>query len=147
MTHTETFSPTTSTAFMGNKKIPYNRILVVDDSEVDFFIASKTITRHNPSAFMLYANSVDSALNMLRDSSPATLPDLILLDLNFDRQTKQGIDFLKEFGKLSLPSGSRIKVIVLTAYAGFRDIRSITNEFSVTAILEKPFTLDKMAGY
>lgn len=144
MLNTSIRTHTFPTSYMTKNVIPFNRILVVDDSDVDFFIASTHIQRHKPSAKLIFADSVDKALDMLRNCNPADVPDLILLDLNFDRQTKQGIDFLNEFWKQKKTYPQEVKVMVLTAFAGFEELCPIQKMFPETEILQKPFSLEKL---
>ena len=129
---------------MGKKEIPFNRILIIDDSEVDFFIANTMLKRHKPSVHLYYAMDVDSALDMMRSFKPNEMPDLILLDLNFDRQEKQGVDFLKEFNKLEPAGNSETKVVILTAYSGFKEVKDFIHDFSITEIIQKPFSVEKL---
>ncbi len=129
---------------MKEKEIPFNRILIIDDSEVDFFIANSILKKHKPSVSLYYAMDVDSALNMLRSFKTSEVPDLILLDLNFERQSKQGLDFLKEFEKLYAGLDTQTKITVLTAFKGFQEAKVIARDFSHTAIMEKPFSVEKL---
>jgi CheY-like chemotaxis protein len=129
---------------MNKKEFPYKRILVIDDSEVDFFIANTLLKKHKPSVSLYYAMDVDSALDMLKSFKPDDAPDLILLDLNFDRQKKQGIDFMKEFIAMGPLHLAGTTVMVLTAFAGFKEMKNISAYFSRTAIIEKPFSVEKL---
>lgn len=128
------------------KEIPFNRILVVDDSEVDFFIVNTLLKRHKPGLSLYYAMDVESGLNMLKAFKPGETPDLILLDLNFERQKMHGMDFLKELVKLYPVINSGPKVIVLSAYLGFNDSEAITKDFFGVEIIEKPFSVEKLVG-
>lgn len=131
---------------MANKEIPFNRILIVDDSEVDFFIANTLLKRHKSALSLYYAMDVESGLNMLKAFKPGAVPDLILLDWNFDRQKKQGVDFLKEFEKLYPANSNGPRLIVLSAYLGFNDTEALTKDFGEVEIIEKPFTLEKLVA-
>jgi response regulator of citrate/malate metabolism len=93
---------------------------------------------------LYYAMNVDSALDMLKNFKPSDVPDLILLDLNFDRQNKQGIDFLKEFNKLQPSHTAGIKVMILTAFAGFKEVKEFETDFLKTEIIQKPFLVQKL---
>jgi len=128
---------------MSENEFPFNRILVVDDSEVDFFIANTLLKRHNPAVSLYYAMDVESALSMLRAFKPAEMPDLILTDLNFEKQKKQGLDFLREFSEL-YPLNNGPKVVVLSAYLGFNDREAITKACFAAEIIEKPFSVEKL---
>ena len=131
---------------MVKKEIPFNRILVVDDSEVDFFIVNTLLKRHKPGLSLYYAMDVESGINMLKAFKPDETPDLILLDLNFDKQKMQGMDFLRELTKLYPAVNTGPKVIVLSAYLGFNDSEAITKDFLGVEIIEKPFSVEKLVA-
>jgi CheY-like chemotaxis protein len=129
---------------MIQKEIPFNRILMVDDSELDFYIVKEMIKRRKPSATLYYAMDVDTAMQMIKAFPPSEAPDLILLDLHFNRKKKQGIDFLQEYGALGADQNPGVKVIVLTAYAAFKDGHALKKDFSNMEILEKPFSVEQL---
>ena len=129
---------------MCTKEIPYSSILVVDDSEVDFFIATTILKGNNPSAQVGFAMDVNGGLNMLKNSALEKLPDLILLDMHFERQEKQGPDFLNEFKTLRSTFKKEIRIIVLTAFVGFIDYKQFAKDFPDTSILKKPLSLEKI---
>ncbi len=129
---------------MSKKEIPFNKILIVDDSEVDFFIAHSLLKRHKPSISLFYAMNVDGALKMLRSFKKEEMPDLVLLDLHFDRQEKQGKDFLKEFKTLVAEQNVSTKVVALTAFSSFSDTRNFANDFSNIRVLKKPLSIEML---
>ncbi len=129
---------------MKEKGFLFNKILVVDDSEVDFFIVNTMIKRKFPSTAIFFAMDVDSGIKMLKSFAPSEMPDLILLDLFFKNHYKQGADFLSEFAKINFGIIANTKIKVLTAYADYRDAKGLHHKFPNTEILEKPFSLEKL---
>ena len=130
--------------FMHKNEIPYSRILIIDDSEVDFFIVHSMLKRHKPSLSLYYAMDVDSALNMLKAFNPEQIPDLIILDMHFERQDKQGLDFLREFKTFQQARDHEIKIMALTAFAGFIDVKTFARDFAQTPMLKKPFSVENL---
>lgn len=131
---------------MSKKEIPFNRILIVDDSEVDLFIAHSLLKRHKPSICIYHAKSVDCALDMIKGFSLAEMPDLVILDLHFERQEKQGKDFLKEFRTLFPGQSASAKIIALTAFSTFSDVNNFVKNFSHIPVLKKPFAVEMLMG-
>lgn len=130
---------------MKEKEFPYNKILVIDDSALDFLIATTIAKRLKPSVLLFHAMDVDEGLDMLMYFDPADVPDLILLDLNFGMQQKQGANFLREYD--ALPEACRAgtkTIVVVTAYAGFSGEHSFTKDLPPIKIIEKPLTEEKL---
>ena len=126
------------------KEFPYKRILVIDDNEIDFFLAHTHIKRYSENADLFFAMDVDSGLNLFKSFTNDQKPDLILLDLNFNRQQLQGIDFIKEFEKLPKESISSTEVMLLTAFSGYDEGKLMREKYGVLKMVEKPFTVEKI---
>jgi CheY-like chemotaxis protein len=123
---------------------PFKRILVADDSDIDIFIVHTILKRYKPSLLLYYALDIESALSMLKSFKSTDLPCLVLLDLNFGKQKKQGLDFMMEFATLYPGGPNNPKVLGLSAYTAFRDVTRIKKNFPDLSIIEKPFSIGKM---
>lgn len=126
------------------KEFPYKRILVIDDNEIDFFLAHRNVMNYGSKSDMFFAMDVDSGMAMYKSFKPEDRPDLILLDLSFGRQGRHGIDFLKEFRALPSQTTAGTEVVVLTAYAKHPEGAELNNKYQGVKVLEKPFLVEKL---
>lgn len=111
-------------------------ILIVDDSEDDFYAAERALTKanlHNP---IEHALSGESALKMLQ-STPGLRPGLILLDLNMP-----GIDGRKTLEIIKQDSALKtIPVVILTTSNDERDVQ-ICYSLGANTYIQKPVDFD-----
>jgi CheY-like chemotaxis protein len=82
------------------------RILVVDDSDVDQFLAELLIEDLDPSIEVRKAFDGQEALELLAGDNE---PDLIILDINMPRMT--GLEFLEQYSQHS----KQVPVVVLSS--------------------------------
>ena len=73
----------------------FERVMLVDDSEPDQFLAKLVLSRYRPGIEVMQAYDGKEALDLL--ASDAKQPDVIFLDINMPRM--DGHEFLKEFDK------------------------------------------------
>ena len=71
----------------------------------------------------------------------ATLPDIILLDLNMP--VMDGFSFLEAFNRLEVPGKDRVKIVVVTSSHDPKD-RERTMKLGVTDYLTKPLEQKKL---
>ncbi|WJG10288.1 response regulator [Aliiglaciecola sp. LCG003] len=70
-------------------------ILIIDDSEVDQYLAKYMIEQFNSDIEIIHAYDGQEALEILADLP--SQPDIILLDINMPRMN--GLEFLNEYDK------------------------------------------------
>jgi len=111
-------------------------ILIVDDSEDDFYAAERALSKanlHNP---IEHASSGESALEMLRSHDGAK-PGLILLDLNMP-----GIDGRKTLEIIKSDENLKtIPVVILTTSNDERDV-NICYALGANTYIQKPVDFD-----
>lgn len=111
-------------------------ILIVDDSEDDFYAAQRALDKanlHNP---ISRASSGEEALEMLRSRTSAR-PGLILLDLNMP-----GIDGRKTLEIIKGDSMLKtIPVVILTTSADERDVANCY-ALGANTYIQKPVDFD-----
>ena len=115
-------------------------ILLVEDDELDVISVQRSLKRLELDYKLYTAYNGVEALAMLRDGneeSLASLPDMILLDLNMPKMN--GIEFLKEL-RMD-PKLKDIKVFIMTT-SGEEYDRSITTELGVSGYIIKPLNSD-----
>jgi CheY-like chemotaxis protein len=122
----------------GDNSYKFERVLLVDDNDIDNFINERMITTNNFSKQVTVKNSGEAALQSLRDdvTKGNTLPEVVFLDLNMP--VMDGFAFLAEFENLPEAVKSGCKVIVLSSSISPEDInRASTNPY-VAKYINKP---------
>ncbi|MCC7232640.1 MAG: response regulator [Bacteroidia bacterium] len=123
-----------------NKAFKFQKVLLVDDNDIDNFINERMITTSHFSQSVIVKNSAESALQFLREnvSNGDKLPQVIFLDLNMPAM--DGFGFLAEYEKLPATLTGVCKVIVLSSSISPEDInRASTNPF-VVKYVNKPLS-------
>ncbi|MGX5688199.1 response regulator [Arcticibacter tournemirensis] len=115
--------------------------IVIDDSELDCFIAGKLI-RHTGKSLNIktYANAA-LALNDIRAHQASDdVTTVILLDILMPLMN--GFDFLNEFETLPDELKKRYFIIAITSSLNKNDIESIRNYTSVKGVIDKPVNIN-----
>ena len=121
-----------------DKTVKFDRVLLIDDNDIDNFINERMITTNQFSKMVVVKNSGESALQFLRDNSdkPEILPQIIFLDLNMP--VMDGFGFLEAYENLPESILTTCKVIVLSSSISPEDInRASTNQY-VVKYVNKP---------
>lgn len=109
-----------------------NSILVVDDSDIDQYLAKYMIEQIDSSIQIQQAYDGQEALELLYDSKQS--PDIILLDINMPRMN--GLEFLDNY-EASITALSR--VVMLTSSDQASDKQKSLSHSCVTHYFTKPF--------
>ena len=121
-----------------DKTYKFDRVLLIDDNDIDNFINERMITTNFFSNRVIVKNSGESALNYLKENSgeEANLPQIIFLDLNMP--IMDGFAFLNEYEKLPDTVKKNCKVIVLSSSISPEDINRASTNPLVVKYVNKP---------
>jgi CheY-like chemotaxis protein len=116
----------------------FQRVLLVDDNEIDNFINERIITSSGFSASVVTKTGTDAAFEYVKDLGEDinVLPQIIFLDLNMPE--KDGFVFLEMFESLPAAVRSFCKVIVLSSSISPEDINKASANPHVVKYLNKP---------
>jgi CheY-like chemotaxis protein len=117
-----------------------NRVMLIDDNDIDNLINSRIMTAHNFAASVDVKTSTESALDALRlmNENSDNLPSVIFLDLNMP--VLDGFAFLEEFEKLSDFIKANCKIVVLSSSISPDDINRASTHKYVIKYINKPLS-------
>jgi len=118
-------------------------VLLVDDDAVFNFLSKKIVERLGVAKDIHTALNGREALDLFNSyyQGAATLPDVILLDLNMP--IMDGFSFLEAFNRLEVPGKDRVKIVVVTSSHDPKD-KERTKKLGVTEYLTKPLQPEKL---
>lgn len=118
-------------------------VLLVDDDNVFNFLSTKLIQQAGMAKEIRTALNGREALDLLTNyySGTATLPDVILLDLNMP--VMDGFGFLEAFARLNLPHKEDVSVIIVTSSLDVHDMQR-AQEMGITRYLTKPLSQESL---
>ena len=129
-----------------DKTYKFDRVLLIDDNDIDNFINERMITTNFFSNRVIVKNSGESALNYLRENAEIdnNLPQVIFLDLNMP--VMDGFAFLSEYESLSDKVKTNCKVIVLSSSISPEDINRASTNPLVVKYVNKPLNEKYLAA-
>ncbi len=129
---------------MENQTAIYKKVLIIDDTYVDRYIAQRTMLKHNFAAEVIAKESATSALEYLTGlaAQPEDLPQLIFLDIRMP--DVDGFGFLEEYEKLSEMIKSSCIVMMLSTSLNPGDHERAKNNRYVNRFLNKPLNKEKL---
>ncbi|MBA3828656.1 MAG: response regulator [Taibaiella sp.] len=120
------------------------KVLVIDDSEVDRFIAERVMKKSGFADEIVTINGGQDSLAYLLsfDADPSGLPELIFLDIRMPEM--DGFEFLDRF--ISLPENiiKNITVVMLSSSTHPDDQRRAKEISCVKGFIDKPISQDKL---
>jgi len=119
-------------------------ILLVDDNELDNFIAEKLLKVNNVAEQIVVKQSGDSAINYLDrlEKHHHPFPDIILLDLSMPKM--DGFAFLELFGTYPQNISHGSCIIILSSSPDPKDMHRARRYSYVKDYFIKPLTADKI---
>ena len=130
-----------------NENSHFDKVLVIDDDEVDLYITSRVINSSFFADEVIRKKCVDDAieyLTSLKDSPSELFPKVIFLDMKMP--IKDGYQFLVEFSKLEHMSKTECTIILLVNQRPSYQNRKfvLATDLSKLQIIEKPLTLEAL---
>ncbi len=118
----------------------FNRVMLIDDNDIDNLINSRIITSQNFASVVDVKTTTESALEHLRAlaADSPNIPSVIFLDLNMPLM--DGFAFLEEFEKMADFIKSTCKVVVLSSSISPDDINRASTNAYVIKYINKPLS-------
>ena len=118
-------------------------ILLVDDDDIFNFLNTKTLQLSGIANEIHTALNGQEALDLLNHyyESNASLPDIILLDLNMP--VMDGFCFIEAFRKIDLPRIEDVSIIIVTSSPNHSDMLR-AQAMGVTRYLTKPLSEESL---
>jgi CheY-like chemotaxis protein len=124
------------------KKLSDAKIMLIEDNQIDTFIAEKIFLNAEFRGEIIKCASVLAALNILDEllKQNESVPSIILLDLVLP--LNDGFYFLEKFTHLFVEEKFKPEIVVLTAGINPDQKTQLLNNDCVTAYFNKPLTHD-----
>lgn len=114
--------------------------IIIDDSELDCFIAKKIIQQNDKSIKVAAYTDAISALQNINNNTDiySDLLTIILLDLRLPIMS--GFEFVEEFEKLPDSIRNRYLIYVLSSSMNRNDKSRVDSNESIVKMMDKPLT-------
>jgi CheY-like chemotaxis protein len=122
----------------------YKKVMIVDDTEVDRFIATRNIKKHGFAEEVIAKESAKAALEYLNQchDNPDNLPQLIFLDIRMPEM--DGFDFLAHYERLPESVKKNCIIMMLSTSLNPDDhARAEQNQY-VNQFVNKPLDKEKI---
>ncbi len=119
-------------------------ILIIDDDEINNFIAAKLIDKIQPQAKVSTCLNGQEGLDYIQSKldNKEELPDIIFLDINMP--VMNGWEFLDEYDKIKNRISKNITINMLSSSVYNDDIAKSKSFPTVNKFISKPLTIEKI---
>ena len=117
--------------------------VVIDESELDCFIAGRIIHKYDCEAPVYFFNEAQAALDVI-SANGLTPEGLIIILLDLQMPLMDGYGFIKKFEANGLNAADKYHIAVLSATVDPRDLNRLRSLASVKMIIQKPLSPDKI---
>ena len=121
----------------------YNRVMIIEDSPVDRYIAVKLVERNSFAREIVCMETGTDAFSYLRSpENKDAFPDIILLDIWMP--DINGFQFLDMFENLPEEQKKSCTIIMISSTADPRDHQKMKDNNNVFCFIHKPLTKEKL---
>lgn len=120
------------------KESLFKSIVLIDDNEIDIFIAEKIMQSCNFSENIIKINKTIDVFEWLKNLHPVDTPDYIFIDMNMNQFDIT--EFLSAFSELDSKIRSATKLIILSVITIDDRVNCIMKNEYVAKLISKPLT-------
>lgn len=119
-------------------------ILIIDDDEINNFIAAKLIDKIPPRAKVSTCVNGQEGINYVKEklNNQNEFPDIIFLDINMPLMN--GWEFLEEYETIKNDIKKKVTINMLSSSVYNDDITKAETFTTVNKFISKPLTVDKI---
>jgi len=120
----------------------FERVMIIDDNQIDRYIATRTIIKSKFSNTVLEYSSATEALKYLQDNQSNTemLPEIIFVDIYMPIMS--GFEFMQAYDDLREPLKKYCRIFIISSTIDSDDITKVENDKNVENFHQKPITAD-----
>ena len=120
--------------------------IVIDDSDLDCFIAKKIIEQTKKYFAVKIFRNAKPALELIRANTLSSAGNLTIILLDLHMPLMNGFQFVEDFETLSLDIQEGYKINILSSTRNKTDIHRLLKYKKVSNFIEKPLTKDKLSS-
>src|SRR5690606_13440664 len=119
-------------------------ILIIDDDEINNFIAAKLIDKIPPKAKVSTRLNGQDGIDLMKSyiNNEDGMPDIIFLDINMP--IMNGWEFLEEFDTIKDQFSKKVVINILSSSVYNDDISKSQTFSTVNKFISKPLTIEKI---